>query len=89
MSLYRIGWTSRRDEALSPGAYRKWQEAGLGTRVDVDGCHHSLQYGNVSYKRSGYRRSREVACELITELLRGMSFEEFRCDILGVRFSCG
>ena len=31
---------------------------------------------------------REVACELITELLRGVSFEEFPCDILGVRFSC-
>ena len=31
----------RRDEALSPGAGRKWQEAGFGARVAVDGCHHS------------------------------------------------
>ena len=28
-------------EALSPGADRKWQQAGLGARVVVDGCHHS------------------------------------------------
>ena len=32
----------RRDEALSPGADRKWQEAGLGARVVVDGIHHSV-----------------------------------------------
>ena len=31
----------RRDEALSPGADRKWQEAGFGARVVVNGCHHS------------------------------------------------
>ena len=39
-------------------------------------------------KRRGYRGSRKVACELMTELVRGVSFEEFPCDFLGVRFSC-
>ena len=38
-------WTARsqarRDEALPPGADRKWQEVGFGARVVVDGCHHS------------------------------------------------
>ena len=42
----------RKDKALPPDADRKWQEAGLGARVVVDGCHHSgggdgtLQYSN-------------------------------------------
>ena len=31
----------RRDEALSPGVDRKWQEDGFGVRVVADGCHHS------------------------------------------------
>ena len=31
----------RRDEALPLGAGRKWQEAGHGAHIAVDGCHHS------------------------------------------------
>ena len=31
----------RRDEALHPGAVRKWQEARRGARVAVDGCRRS------------------------------------------------
>ena len=42
----------------------------------------------VDIKGVEYRDSGKVACELITELLRDVSFEEFPCVILGVRFSC-
>ena len=31
----------RRDEALPSTAHRKWQEAGHGACITVDGCHHS------------------------------------------------